>query len=315
MFCKLLSVLCGFDLFCSVLQNVFLQYNNLFVELFPELTVRNFAGATTTPKIVKNFKTWSSSAYTSSCHFYPYRVCVDCYQTRTTTEGSRRSSQVPKKQSLSSSQYYMYWVSLLCFSKKHHHQNNNIKNTVAETALLCHHFPSYFSSSGQKRTKACVFNCRIQFWNAEKLPEDNNSLRTDSFILCLLGYVLNWCKWLSQASTELILGLPVSRQQGSWISCSCHGLLHFVAEKEQACTSLLFCMLLPETILSFFPVKPTLWLSGGSEAELSVDGKCEMSGPSWRTVLQIMASRQPQEQISDRAMEGWRSLGVPFLFG
>lgn len=57
MFCKLLSVLCGFDLFCSVLQNVFLQYNNnLFVELFPELTAGNFAGATNTPKIVKNFK-------------------------------------------------------------------------------------------------------------------------------------------------------------------------------------------------------------------------------------------------------------------
>ena len=88
-------------------------------------------------------------------------------------------------------------------------------------------------------------------------------------------------------SAEVCL-LPDNRAQGFPLDFTVFCFLLLKKDKQMHLTTILYTSLRDHTLF-FSSVKSTLWLSGGTEAETSVDGKSEIafaSGPSWGTVPQ-----------------------------
>lgn len=135
----------------------------------------------------------------------------------------------------------------------------------------------------------CVLNYHIQLWNAEKLPEDNNSLGTVlfyvSWVIFLTG--VSDCAKQSLNSAEVCL-LPDNRAHGFPLGFFVFCFLLLKKDKLMHLTTILYTSFRDHSL--FFPsVKSALWLNGGTEAKPSVDRKSETAfanGPSWGTVLQ-----------------------------
>lgn len=106
----------------------------------------------------------------------------------------------------------------------------------------------------EKNQNLCALNYDIQLWKAEKFPEDNNSLRTDLFILCLtrvifLTGVSDWAKQ-SLNSAEVFL-LPDNMPHGFPVHFIFFCFLLLKKDKQMHLTTTLYTSLRDHT--SFFP--------------------------------------------------------------
>lgn len=159
------------------------------------------------------------------------------YQTRTTKACSRSSQGRWQKQSLWSSLYYMFWVTVSVVETK--------CPALSSFSILFHLFKV------EKNLNPCVLNYYINF----EMQKILHRIITHWDILCLLGHVLNWYKWLSQTVTQLSWGLPSAWQQGSRLSSWLHCLLLFIAEQGQAEA--------PHHYFVYFSLRHTLFFSLG----------------------------------------------------